>query len=76
MMKNFTIFSKSKLLIALDIEEETYNEERKQLLENDFEIFITKIQAENKKSAMEKAEYENERQFSYDNIVSSVIDSL
>jgi len=76
MMKNFTIFSKSKLLIALDIEEETYNEERKQLLENDFEILITKIQAENKKSAMEKAEYENEKQFSYDCIASSLVDSL
>jgi hypothetical protein len=75
-MNQYTIFSKNKLLVALDVDEETYGDERKQLLENDFEILITKIRAESKKSAMEKAEYENEKQFSYDCIASSLVDSL
>ncbi|GAD31394.1 hypothetical protein L4D04_21855 [Photobacterium angustum] len=75
-MKQFTIFSKKKLLIALDINETTYNEEKEQLLKNDFEILIKNIQAKDKEIAIEKAKYEEAKQFNNDNIVSSFFDVL
>ncbi|HIF9268079.1 TPA: hypothetical protein ACX6Q4_003794 [Photobacterium damselae] len=75
-MKQFTIFSNKKLLIALDINETTYNEEKEQLLQNDFEILIKNIQAKDKESAIEKAKYEEAKQFNNDNIVSSFFDVL
>ena len=75
-MKKFTIFSNTKLLIALDINETTYNEEKEQLLKNDFEILIKNIQAKDKEIAIEKAKYEEAKQFNNDNIVSSFFDVL
>ena len=75
-MKQFTIFSKKKLLIALDINETTYNEEKEQLLKNDFEILIKNIQAKDKEIAIEKAKYEEAKQFNNDNIMSSFFDVL
>lgn len=75
-MKQFTIFSNKKLLIALDINETTYNEEREQLLQNNFEIVIKNILAKDKETAIEKAKYEEAKQFNNDNIVSSFFDVL
>lgn len=57
-MKQFTILSKNKLLIALDIDEATYSEEKKQLLQNDFEVQVINLQAEDTRSAIKKAKQE------------------
>ena len=75
-MKKFTIFSNTKLLIALDINEKTYNEEKEKLLKNYFEILIKNIQAKDKEIAIEKAKYEEAKQFNNDNIMSSFFDVL
>lgn len=75
-MKKFTIFSNTKLLIALDINEKIYNKEKEQLLKNDFGILIKNIQAKDKERAIEKEKYEEAKQFNNENIVSSFFDVL
>lgn len=65
-MKQFTILSKNKLLIALDIDDATHSEEKKQLLQNDFEVRVRNIQAENSRLAIKKAKQEHQRERSHD----------
>ncbi|MDE1329475.1 hypothetical protein [Vibrio aestuarianus] len=75
-MKQFTIFSNRKIIIAIDINETTYNEEKEQLLKNDFHILIKNLQAKDKDTAIEKSKYEEAKQFNNDSIVSSFFDVL